>query len=112
MTLGELSDRVSILEIKAALSPEARAEHARLRGGVDEAGKLYAELLAVNRRLWNLEDRMQDLLEGGSDADTAECGRQIALTNRARSRCKEAIDREAGQCPEFKCYGARQMAPV
>lgn len=105
ITAGELYDRVSILSIKRDLSHVANAEYDRLIPLI-QLTEMYQRMLTVNQRLWDLEDEMQDLLEGGGDEETAACGRKIAQWNRMRSALKNQINDATGHDQEFKKYGS------
>lgn len=113
VSLGELLDRMTILELKLEHSPppavveEHRALASLVRASWDrpEISSMTDEMLAINRSLWQLEDQMADLLDGGGDRQVAACGREIAKANRRRSDCKRRVNQVVGQAPEFKTYG-------
>lgn len=111
IALGEVLDRLSILELKLehGAPDAARRERDSLASALwrdwpgDGGG--YDRMLSINRRLWQLEDRMRDLEDGGSDAETAAVGRAIAATNRERSAWKGRVNEGVGHPAEFKSYG-------
>lgn len=120
VSLGELLDRVTILELKLEHQPPVSVmeEHRSLALLVKkdwprpELPGMSEEMLAINRDLWRLEDQMANLLEAGGDHEVATCGREIARANRRRSDCKRRINEVVGQAPEFKTYGNIYTQPT
>jgi hypothetical protein len=115
---GELLDKVAILEIKAhrLRAPEAVANVARelalLRqaaGAVPAAAApLRAGLLAVNTRLWRIEDaiRARDAAGDFGPAFVA-LARAVYRENDERGRIKQALNRLLGSSlVEEKQYSA------
>jgi hypothetical protein len=100
---GELIDKITILEIRLERlgAPGAIAnvqqELALLREALPEpsAGlqRLRAELLAVNRRLWDIEDAIRRKEAASAfDAGFIELARSVYRTNDERTRIKREIN--------------------
>ncbi len=122
---GELFDKISILEIKAArISDAARRanverELSMLRGirgrtvtalpeGVDA---LSADLSTVNNSLWDIEDQIRQLdRQGDFGPRFVELARDVYRTNAKRSALKRQID-ELTKSPlvEEKWYQAEPV---
>ena len=110
VSFGELVDRLTILEIKLARMDNpgklanVRREHQALQlvwhqapqSSVDIA-VLWAELRAVNERLWDIEDAVREK-EAASvfDSDFIELARSVYLNNDERARVKRAINAALG----------------
>jgi hypothetical protein len=106
ISIGELIDKITILEIKNARIEDAgkRANVAKelslLRRTRDEAGlnsaeleTLAAELRAINTALWEIEDVIRELEANGDfGAEFVETARSVYLTNDRRARVKNRID--------------------
>jgi hypothetical protein len=101
---GELLDKISILEIKAdrLRAPEAVANTARELGLLREAaGALTAEtaplraaLLAVNIRLWRIEDEIRAKEAAGDfGPGFVALARAVYRENDERGRIKQALNR-------------------
>jgi len=101
---GELLDKIAILEIKThrLRLPEAlghaACELALLRRAADGAAdmrELEAALLAVNTRLWRIEDLVREKEAGGDfGPDFIALARLVYRENDERSRIKQAINRK------------------
>jgi hypothetical protein len=100
---GELLDKIAILRIKThrLRAPEARASAARelellLRAAPSSPGtaELEAALLAVNTRLWRIEDliREKDAAKDFGPGFVA-LARAVYHENDERGRIKQAINR-------------------
>jgi hypothetical protein len=100
---GELLDKICILEIKAQRLriPEARANAAHelallrpLAAGLAGIAPLQAALLAVNTRLWRIEDLIREQ-EASADFGPAfiALARAVYRENDERGRIKGAINR-------------------
>ena len=116
---GELIDKITILEIKAARleKPAARAnvltelrlldEKAQpLFAAHGEAMALKARLTAVNEQLWDIEDRIRES-EARKAFDETFIGlaRSVYVTNDERARLKREINLlSASQLVEEKGY--------
>src|ERR1700709_575754 len=103
VSCGELLDKISILEIKthrlreAAARDNAARELELLRRatiGLPENRELEAALLAVNTRLWRIEDLIREK-EAADDfgADFVALARSVYRENDERSRIKQAVNR-------------------
>lgn len=121
---GELVDKISILTIKVSklTSPTARAnaahelDHLKATAGRDldwhaEAAPLHAELLAVNERLWDIENAIR-AKEAAScfDGEFIELARSVYRENDLRGRLKRDINHalrsEFVEEKEYTGYGA------
>ena len=119
ISVGELLDKITILEIKAerigdpAKLANVRTELealARLRRELDLAGQdleaLVLELGQVNRRLWDVEDRLREL-ERAEDfgAEFVRLARSVYLENDHRARLKRRLNELTGSAlVEEKSY--------
>ncbi len=105
IAIGELIDKITILEIKAeqftdaAKTKNVQAELAMLCARRDQAiprsprlDALTAQLKAINQRLWNLEDSIRDC-ERRADfgPDFVAAARSIYRTNDERAAVKRQI---------------------
>ncbi len=119
VSLGELADRISILEIKSrrVTDPSRRdnvlRELALLNRALAQSGCRLAEseldgLRRVNGRLWQLEDRIRRLdREGVAGDEYLEVAREIHRRNDIRHGLKRTISLNAGSLlVEEKEYGA------
>ncbi len=100
---GELIDKITILEIKVERlrQPDAvanaRRELALLLAALAEPDaeldRLRRELGAVNRELWDIEDRIREKEARQSfDADFIALARLVYRSNDERARIKRAIN--------------------
>jgi hypothetical protein len=117
VSLGELADRLTILQLKAQhLSGDAQrhvlqeqawldAELAPLRALVPE--HLHQELAAVNGQLWQLEDGVRHCERHGSFGEPfVAMARSIYRLNDRRAALKRAISQAGGSAlVEQKVYG-------
>jgi hypothetical protein len=116
VSVGELVDKITILEIKSErLQGDARnharhehqllaAELARCSAPVDPA--LQAELRAVNQELWTIEDDIRDH-ERRNDfgASFIALARSVYVTNDRRAAIKRTINERCGsEIMEVKGY--------
>lgn len=96
-TLGELLDRLTILDLKVEHAPERQHFHqereairdAILRRFLNE--DLLSALVVVNRRLWNCNE----IIAVGEP--TLDLGRKMWELNLERNRLIEAINMAAGE---------------
>jgi hypothetical protein len=110
ISVGELLDKISILEIKAAAIADP-AKHANVmrelaaldavRGrevaAAPELAALYAELQAVNRRLWRIEDDIRAIERAGRFDDRfIELARSVYPNNDRRAVLKRQINELTG----------------
>ena len=107
-SVGDVLDRLTILEIKRARFPEGAArdnvlrEIAALEAGWRDAGlpedvPERADLAAVNLTLWEVEDRLR-LREAAGDfgADFVEDARSVYRVNDRRAALKRAVNDRFG----------------
>lgn len=105
VSVGELIDKITILEIKAAriADPAKRANVEReltaLQHLADEQGlvaglePLADELAEVNRRLWEVEDALRALEAAGRfDITFVELARSVYRENDLRAALKKQIN--------------------
>ena len=119
LSLGELIDRLTILELKARriASPTKRAKVRRELAGLREIAKPYEKLaaltvlkrrlFAVNSVLWTLEEASRQRFRRGvtPPAKAAALLTRIARGNDLRHRIKQRISRLAkGGLVEQKSY--------
>lgn len=110
VSYGEVLDKITILEIKAAriddkdkranvLKELASLCDAWSRSDVDERliRAQRDELKRVNEMLWDIEDRIR-LKEASAafDGEFIELARQVYLTNDDRSRIKQSVNDTLG----------------
>jgi hypothetical protein len=120
ISVGELYDKITILEIKSELiaDPTQRVnvmrELAALQAvrGRDvvpspELQSLCGELKEVNRRLWDIEDALRALeRDGRFDARFIELARSVYRENDRRAALKRRINELTGsEIVEEKSYG-------
>lgn len=120
ISVGELYDKIAILEIKAKLlsDPAQRANVRRELAALEalrdrevppspELEGLYGELKAVNRRLWDIEDDIRvHERDGRFDARFIELARSVYRENDRRAALKRRINALTGsEIVEEKSYG-------
>lgn len=119
VSVGELFDKISILELKEAAiaDPDKRANVRRELAALDavrlgevsasaELAALYGELRAVNRRLWDIEDAVRAHERAGNfDAAFIELARCVYRENDRRAALKRQINELTGsEIVEEKSY--------
>jgi Glycosyltransferase family 9 (heptosyltransferase)/Family of unknown function (DUF6165) len=119
ISVGELLDKITILEIKAErISDPARQANVireldwlravRLRdvGPTRELETLFRALGAVNRQLWDIEDRLREAERGKQfDLDFIELARSVYRCNDQRAALKRKINQLTGsEITEEKSY--------
>ena len=119
ISVGELLDKISILEIKAEAitDPAKHANVMRELAALDavrgrevasspELEALYAELQAVNRALWRIEDDIRQLeCAGLFDSRFIELSRGVYRNNDRRAVLKRRINELTGsEIVEEKSY--------
>jgi hypothetical protein len=123
VAVGELIDKITILEIKAAriTQPAKRANvtrelellqqvwHGLPQSSVD-LEELRAALKTLNQRLWDIEDAIRDKERRNEfDARFIELARAVYHTNDERSAVKRRINEATGSdIIEEKSYSAYQ----
>jgi hypothetical protein len=120
ISVGELLDKIAILEIKAALllDPAQRANVRRELSALEavrdrdlasssDLESLCTELKAVNRRLWDIEDEIRaHERDGRFDARFIELARGVYRENDRRAALKRRINELTGsEIVEEKSYG-------
>ncbi|HEY4636442.1 MAG TPA: DUF6165 family protein [Rhodospirillales bacterium] len=120
---GELTDKIAILEIKAARIADAaklanvRAELALLAAVRDreipataEMRALAAELKSINEELWEIEDAIRDCERAGDFGPRfIALARAVYRTNDRRAATKRRIDAALGsKIREEKSYATYQ----
>ena len=119
VSVGEIMDKLTILEIKAAkIDDDAKLanihkEHDSLLPVIDRAAyqtdeikQLVAELKEINLKLWDIEDEIR-LKEADKafDADFIELARSVYFTNDKRAAVKKQINLATGsELIEEKSY--------
>ncbi len=119
ISVGELVDKISILEIKAAAITDpakqanvmrelAALEAVRRRevAALPELAALYAELKSANRTLWQIEDEIRaHERDGRFDERFIELARNVYRTNDQRAVLKRRINELTGsEIVEEKSY--------
>jgi hypothetical protein len=119
ISVGELIDKITILEIKLEkIAEEAKLVHVRREHGLltarrDEAvaesdalTTLTREIETVNRALWDVEDELRDMERAGDfGAIFVEKARAVYKTNDERARIKTRINDLTGSAlSEQKSY--------
>ena len=119
ISVGELLDKISILEIKAeAISDPAKqanvmrelaaleAVRRREIAAMPELAALYAELKTANRTLWQIEDEIRAHERGGQfDERFIDLARGVYRTNDRRAVLKRRINELTGsEIVEEKSY--------
>ncbi|WP_262071709.1 DUF6165 family protein [Stenotrophomonas sp. Marseille-Q5258] len=119
VSIGELIDKITILEIKAERITDA-AKNANVRLELEGLLPLWQELLAaqpglealksglkvINARMWDIQDQLRDK-EAAQDFDAVfiQLARGVYGTNGERVKVKNEINRIAGsQLVEEKQY--------
>lgn len=117
--VGELFDRISILEIKQRkLSDPAKLAHVerelaelvrrRPPGWSDEQAvvEFAAELDAANQRLWDVEDQLRDCERNGEfGPEFIELARSVYRLNDLRAEAKRLLSEHFGsELMEVKSY--------
>ena len=121
ISVGELLDKISILELKSAAitDPEKRANVDREWAALEAVrctevpdsprlDALYAQLQAVNRRLWDVEDALRECERDGRFGNGfIELARDVYRTNDQRTAIKRRINELTGsEMIEEKSYRA------
>jgi hypothetical protein len=119
ISVGELFDKISILEIKAeAIADPVQhanvmrelaaldAVRAREIAAAPELEALYAELQSVNRALWRIEDDLRAVERAGQFDDRfIELARSVYRNNDRRALLKRRINQLTGsEIVEEKSY--------
>ena len=118
VSLGELLDKITILEIKVLhLKGEGLAhgiqELSLLRQVLGDLAfpveqERFSDLKSVNQSLWTIEDAIRDKeRQGQFDAEFVELARQVYFQNDRRAALKRQINQAYGsELCEGKAYGS------
>jgi len=120
VSVGELFDKISILEIKSArIADDAKLKNIRLELsllrevanalpniGIDSSA-LEAQLKSVNETIWDLEERIRELEKNAKyDGEFIATARAIHKNNDLRSKIKKELNVLMGSSiVEEKSYG-------
>jgi len=119
IAVGELADKITILEIKLEnITDEAKLENIRTelesllatyKTNVQQTPELRAlkkRLLAINQKLWNIEDDIRDKERNKEfDKEFVELARSVYYVNDERCAVKRAInDMTGSRLVEEKSY--------
>ncbi len=110
ISVGELLDKISILEIKQKsikdeqkikiISKELDSLNNSLKKDVnftDEIKLLYEDLRKINLKLWNIEDGKRDCERKGDFGEKfIQLARNVYIENDQRAKIKDKINKLAG----------------
>jgi hypothetical protein len=121
VSIGEVADKITILEIKLErIRDQAKLEHVRLEYDllskalrdalVEIDPEDMRQLRAVNRTLWEVEDRLRAKQRDGEfDDEFIDLARSVYVENDRRFEIKTRINRKAGSTimeeKEYVDYG-------
>ena len=126
ISLGELVDKISILEIKLQEVKSSEQRH-NIRNEYDQLLDIFRsnahygdrhlenfclELLEVNRNLWDLEDQIRQVMDNERFDGDAFCiiGKKIHNTNDRRASIKKQINEQYGSdIVEEKIFSGRSI---
>jgi hypothetical protein len=106
VSLGEVVDKLSILDIKRdkITDPEKfdniKREYDYLStelasNGFYQDSNYYKDLYEINLQLWNIEDRLRELEKQAKfEGEFIDLARKVYITNDKRSKIKRAINIE------------------
>jgi hypothetical protein len=110
VTLGDLVDRLTILELKAARRPDRFGKNlSRLRDAlpVHFDAEHLTELRAINAELWDVEDRIRALIAAGDYGnDFIDVALAVPRLNDARARARARVDGDDLDDKLYACPGA------
>ena len=112
VSVGELLDKISILEIKAFLTDNEYVskeldELNQIKSALTQYTLQYeVELKKVNEKLWKIEDRLRELeKQSRFDDEFISLARQVYITNDKRAEIKRKINEETqSSYKEIKLY--------
>lgn len=119
ISVGELLDKISILEIKQKnikdeqkikiISKELESLNYSLKKDVritDEIKSLYEDLKKINIKLWNIEDGKRDCERNGNFGEKfIQLARSVYIENDQRAKIKNKINKISGSnISEVKSY--------
>lgn len=106
VSIGEIVDKLSILSIKKDKIQDEKKlqnvikEHDYLDSELRSIGftknhPKFKELLEVNLKLWDIEDKLRDLeSEKSFSSSFIDLARQVYITNDKRAQIKKALNTE------------------
>ena len=112
ISVGELLDKISILEIKAFLTDD-KYIHKELNDLIKIKFTLTQytlnyeiQLKKINEKLWKIEDKLRQLeKEQRFDEEFIKLARSVYITNDERARIKKEINEKTGShYKEIKLY--------
>ena len=112
ISIGELIDKITILQIKSEYT-ESKYVHKELQDLIKISQDLgvykddyLKDLLKVNRKLWDIEDKLRKHEENWIfDDEFIRLARSVYITNDERSRLKKKINSElSSEYQEVKLY--------
>jgi predicted nucleic acid-binding Zn-ribbon protein len=112
VSVGELLDKISILEIKSLFTDNEYVikeldELNQIKSTLTQYTLQYeVELKKVNEKLWKIEDRLRELEEEYRfDDEFISLARQVYITNDKRAEIKRKINEETNSnYKEIKLY--------
>ena len=112
ISVGELLDKISILHIKSQhTNSKYVAQELQDLIKIAQENQVYsqkymAELLEVNTKLWNIEDKLRVLeKEDIFNEEFISLARSVYITNDQRASIKKNINEEYNSSyQEVKCY--------
>ena len=112
VSVGELLDKISILEIKSLLTDNEYVikeldELNEIKNTITSYTSEYMEQLReVNQKLWKIEDKLRELEEEYRfDDEFISLARQVYITNDKRAEIKRKINEETqSDYKEIKLY--------
>jgi predicted nucleic acid-binding Zn-ribbon protein len=112
VSVGELLDKISILEIKSLLCYSEYVEREleelnKIKGTITSYTEEYMnQLREVNQKLWKIEDRLRVLeKEQRFDDEFVELARSVYKTNDQRAEIKRKINEKTNSIyKEVKIY--------
>ena len=112
VSVGELLDKISILEIKSMFTDNEYVlkelnDLNQIKNTITQFSFEYMnELRNVNKKLWKIEDKLRELeKELRFDEEFIELARSVYITNDERAEIKRKINEEVGSFyKEIKVY--------
>jgi predicted nucleic acid-binding Zn-ribbon protein len=112
VSVGELLDKISILEIKSLFTDNEYVikeldELNQIKSTITQYTHDYMEQLReVNQKLWKIEDKLRKLEEEYRfDDEFVSLARQVYITNDKRAEIKRKINEQTqSSYQEVKCY--------
>ena len=95
ISLGDLIDRITILEIKSRVQSQLEEELVALQLLAQKncnGRELQRVLQVINQELWDMENLVRQRISQGDDCLVADAARSIVKLNDERSRIKQQIN--------------------